>query len=126
MGTPTSQDETQTTNPGKRLGIGCLGLLVVLILIGAAMLASTLGTTGDSPEARKAGATRACQDWVRDQLRAPSTATFPTPTATGTGPWVITGQVDAQNTLGGIVRETWTCDVRLVGDTFRGSARITQ
>ena len=99
---------------------------VVLILIGAAMFASTLGSTGDDPETQKAGATRACQDWVRDKLKSPSTATFPgSPTVTGSGPWVITGQVDAQNALGGTLREDWTCNVRLDGDTFRGSATIT-
>lgn len=78
----------------------------------------------DDPTLQRHGAQSACEDWVRDQLKAPSTADFTGVTTVGSGPWVVTGSVDAQNSFGAKIRNTWTCNVRLDDEMFRGKATI--
>lgn len=92
--------------------------------LAAALTLAGCGVGDDDPELQKIGAENACQDWVREQLRAPSTATFSDVSASGVGPWQVTGEVEAQNGFGGTERLTWSCDVRLDGDTFRGRAAV--
>ncbi len=80
---------------------------------------------GDSdPAAQRQGAMIACEDMLRDQLKAPDSADFTGTTATGSGPWTVTGQVDAQNSFGASLRSAWSCEVRLDGDMFRGRASL--
>ena len=67
-----------------------------------------------------------CHEWARDHLRSPSTAEFKSEEVRRTDPnhWTVTGAIDAENAFGGTVRATYTCDIRLDGDTWRGSARV--
>jgi len=64
----------------------------------------------------------ACQNWVEQQLRAPSTADFSghgdsqiVETANG---YDIKGYVDAENGFGAKIRTDWSCSVALVGDNW--------
>jgi hypothetical protein len=64
----------------------------------------------------------ACENWVGEQLRAPSTADFSghndsqiVETANG---YDIKGYVDAQNGFGAQIRTDWSCSVALVGDNW--------
>ena len=68
-----------------------------------------------------------CQEWVKDKLKAPSTAKFSETSSTG-GPqsWSMTGAVDSENSFGAMVRAAWTCNIRLDGDTWRGSATVIE
>ena len=59
-----------------------------------------------------------CQDPVRGQLRAPSTAEFPYTTAPGVsvahlgdGVYKVNAFVDAQNGFGAMLRTSWTCEI---------------
>ena len=62
----------------------------------------------------------ACKDFVRDRLKAPSTADFTSVSHTGSAPtWTVTGTVDADNSFGAKLRMTFTCVVRDDGDTWR-------
>ncbi|GAA1913099.1 hypothetical protein J2S63_003223 [Marmoricola bigeumensis] len=80
------------------------------------------GGSGDSY-----GAESACKDWVEDQLKSPSTADFGDVEVSGSGPWTVTGYVDAENGFGANIRADWTCDVRLDSDDYyRGSATLLE
>jgi hypothetical protein len=64
----------------------------------------------------------ACENWVGEQLRAPSTADFSGHngskiTETDNG-YDISGYVDAQNGFGAQIRTDWSCSVALVGDNW--------
>ena len=68
---------------------------------------------------------RYCQDAVRNQLKAPSTARFPGYDAVdglmvrgqdGTVAYQITSYVDAQNSFGAMIRTKFDCVVRKLPD----------
>lgn len=112
---------------GTGCGIGCVGMVVVMVLF----FVWALSGGGDSDPAREReleefGAIDTCEGWVRDQLKAPSTAEFNDSQAIGAGPWTVTGTVDAENSFGAMIRHSWTCEIRLDGDMFRGSATVTE
>ena len=91
-------------------------------------LAVFLGCGSDAGD-DKYGAQGACEDWVKDQLKAPSTADFGGEDISGPeeGPWTITGYVDAENGFGANIRADWTCDVRLdTDDYYRGTATLLE
>ncbi len=109
------------TGAGKAV-VGIVVGVPLLLMAGCGVILMT-GGSGDgtaSIEARNQ-----CQEWVSDQLRAPSTARYSAVSATG-GPseWTVTGAVEAENGFGGMVRETWSCTIRLDGNTWRGSAAL--
>ena len=61
------------------------------------------------------------QDFVSNQLKAPSTAKFPTysknyVTDLGEGKYTITAYVDAQNSFGAMMRNNFICTVHYVGN----------
>lgn len=97
---------------------------VVLVLGMVAAVASV----GDSTASDGYGARHACEGWVRDQLKAPSTADFQdgTITSKGEGAWTVTGQVDAENGFGAKIRAPWVCEVTLDGDVYRGRATLIE
>ena len=103
---------------------GCLP--IIGLVVGVGFLASMCGgSDGGSSDADGYGAESVCEDWVRDQLKAPSTADFDNEEISGSGPWTITGTVDAQNGFGAQMRADWSCDIRLDSDDFyRGGATL--
>lgn len=128
---PWEQQPASTTGPGdpqpppakrgKGCVLGCLGMVALVIVL--AVSCSVMGGSNGDSSPSSYEAERQCQVWVRDQLRAPSTADFSQTTSTG-GPssWSVSGVVDAENGFGAMLRTSWTCDIRLDGDTWRGSA----
>lgn len=64
----------------------------------------------------------ACQDWVRDRLKAPRTAKF-VRGSTQTGrliggdstQWLSRGSVDAENAFGAMLRNRYECQARVRG-----------
>ena len=91
------------------------------------VIAALLAGCSSGPKDRTVDARSTCQEWVKQQLKAPGSADFGGQSATGSGqgPWTITGWVDAQNSFGAKLRTNWTCSVRLEGDTLKGSAKLT-
>lgn len=104
-------------------------LAVAACVVGGLMIIGTVsggddgGSGGDSY-----GAEDSCKEWVKDKLKAPSTADFSDVKVDGpdSGPWVVTGQVDAENGFGAMLRTGWLCDVRLEGDYYKGSAALLE
>lgn len=77
------------------------------------------GTDGAASPADIGRATsiRVCQDAVRERLKAPSTAEFSGESyqAPQSHKRVVTGDVDAQNSYGAMLRSSWSCTLRRDG-----------
>lgn len=99
---------------------GLAALLVFAVVVGA------LTSDREDAEAHPADEARfACEAWVRDELKAPSTAKFTDGTSTGTdGDWELTGEVEAENSFGAPLRTSWTCAARIDGDDWVGSVAL--
>lgn len=103
---------------GKPALIGCL---IVIALIGGGCAA--LVAFGDSSDSAVDAQTM-CEEFVKDRLKSPGTAEFSGETAepdpADERTYTVTGAVDSQNTFGGVVRNNFTCTVRLRddGDTW--------
>lgn len=105
---------------------GCLWIVAALILLPAACIATTSGG-GSKWEPTAFEARSICEDWVKDRLKAPSSAKFTDGAESGGGgKYTISGSVDAQNSFGAMIRSTWTCDIRYDTSTekWRGSATV--
>lgn len=119
-------DTTQKRFPRRtedKVGFGLLGLMLAF-----GLLVTSGGASADDnadPVVQRQGAQTACENMLRDTLKAPDSADFTGTTATGSGPWTVTGQVDAQNSFGATLRDSWSCEVRLDGDVFRGRASLS-
>jgi hypothetical protein len=97
-------------------------VVMVLLVIGG--LSSMCGGAGSSSAGDEYGAADACRTWVKDQLKAPSTANFEDESVSGTGPWTIIGTVDAENSFGANLRQRWTCSVRTERDKYKGTVTL--
>ena len=115
-------DEAKTKRP-----IGCIVTVVaVLALFGGcgALLAS--GSGGGSSTTSDSEARRQCEEWVKERLKSPGTADFSGQSINGADPsWSIAGDVDSENTFGGVVRSAWTCDIRINGDQWTGNVKVS-
>ena len=100
------------------------------ILLAAVIALPSCG--GDEPESRTQPDSvtmyARCQPLIRQRLRAPSTARFPSITEVQAGTfgapedslYRIIGFLDAQNAFGGTIRSNFQCDMRWLGeDNFR-------
>lgn len=99
---------------------------VAVLVVGGLMLIGTCAGNDTTSSGDGSGAEDACKSWVTDELKAPSTADFSGVSTSGDGPWVITGNVDAQNGFGAQIRSGWICDVKLIGSTYRGNASLLE
>lgn len=64
-------------------------------------------------------ATQACRYFVKERLKAPSTAEFSGESQSGSAPrWTVSGSVDAENSFGAKIRMSYTCTVSLDGSDF--------
>lgn len=119
----TSSGATPTGNTSK--GGGCLGIIVAVLVIGG--LASMCGVGSDDGAGDEYGAKDACQQWVKDQLKSPSSADFSNVHVSGSGPWTVEGDVDSENSFGAKLRAHWTCDVHVDSDDYyRGNATVLE
>lgn len=103
---------------GEKSTLGCLALvlapfafIIVMIIIGAVV------GSGANNEPNGFEAIRYCEDAVRDDLVAPTTAEFDSQ-ASETNPFRVWGTVDAQNSFGAMVRNDFSCTVNITDDSF--------
>ena len=99
--------------------------LVVAGIVGALWFVSaSLGTRGGaiSSQPNAIGAWVDCKSFVTKSLKSPSTAVFPVSNEPGVsihtltnGHWVVVGYVDAQNSFGAPLRQTFGCELRYSG-----------
>jgi hypothetical protein len=98
--------------------LGCLGfvgiavgVIVVLVVIGS-VIGSLNANNGPSEPSLQAAAQVGCENLARQNLKAPSTASFSNESTTGaSGHYTISGDVDAQNSFGAMLRNHFVCDV---------------
>ncbi|MFQ1002627.1 hypothetical protein [Modestobacter sp. SSW1-42] len=103
----------------KRAGLIIIGVFV--LLVGGCSVAVFDGDDDGSGGGRDdimAGIM--CEDFVKDRLKSPSSADFPSSSSyvvTGAGnQYTVQGYVDAENSFGASLRTDWTCSVRDNGD----------
>lgn len=105
----------KTPKSHHAIGIGCMSVLVFCAL---ALALGWLGgddEPGGSPEVRAARAESACRDYVSDRLKAPASAEFSGSTLRTVSDleFVVSGEVDSQNSFRAMLRSRYTCSVRL-------------
>lgn len=107
------QREEQQYKRMRRLRpVGVLVVSAILVFIVWAM---------NRPEtANKYDAQTACENAIESVLKAPSTAQFSNPRFTESEPnYVVQLDVDAQNSFGATIRETYTCQLAWTGSRYR-------
>jgi hypothetical protein len=113
--TPTEQPDVPPPPPKKQAGIGAV-IAAVLVVAGCVAAGLINHGGGDNSDEAKAQ----CESWVSQRLVSPGSAHFSGETAAAVDKeWTVTGNVDSQNLLGGLVRNEWTCVVVDNGDTWR-------
>ncbi|QPZ39683.1 hypothetical protein [Paramicrobacterium chengjingii] len=107
---------------GLGKGVWAAGILgIVVIGGGVALSVATANNNADKDRyGNTAEAINYCEDKVRGELKAPSTAEFDS-SATGSGTYTVTGTVDSQNSFGAMMRSDFQCTVIIDGETQRTS-----
>lgn len=100
------------------------GILLIVGIAGVWWWGDSLSNDRPTVIDREPELRSVCERWVRDGLKAPSTAKFSEQWVAGAGPWTVYGKVDAENSFGAMLRQSWTCEVVLDGATWRGSATL--
>lgn len=115
------EDETKPSGKNWKQGVVFV-IVFTLLIVGCNTLFG--GKTND--DNRDKTATEACQKSVRKQLAAPDTADFSDVTVRKDGDdLLVAGAVTAQTAAGGQDEQRWTCTATGDGDTWRGTAEIT-
>jgi len=105
-----------------RFAKGCVVALVIAVGLFILAIASSKSPTSNRSDAKpdrisqRIAAVFACQDRVREALKAPSTASFPSESEAnvrdkGSGIAIVISHVDAQNAFGARLRTRWLCEV---------------
>ena len=101
------------TSTVVRVAVVLVGLLVAGLIYGAGRSAYEAVTVkGDVRES--------CEEYVSSSLRSPGSAEFLEPEieARGEFGYDVTGEVDAENGFGALLRLDYTCQVNKVGDSW--------
>lgn len=116
--------KTQPPMTGKQKWGAFFVVAGLLWIVGKACGATDYSSPGNT-SAGGYNAESVCEGSVKQQLKAPSTASFSGEEATG-GPtdYTVTGNVDAENSFGAKLRSTWTCSASHDGDNWTGSATL--
>lgn len=100
-------------------GIGACILIVVVILGTIWSLSNSSGVTGGYRTPTASDAEAMCMQFVRNNLKAPSTAKFDygQSGAKGSGNyWTALVVVDAQNSFGAMIRSRFACTLEYTGN----------
>lgn len=91
----------------------------VVLVIGGASVAYLSNDDGQST------AEVACEDLVKKQLKAPSSAEFDQAKAARSAKtWTVEGTVESKNGLGHNVAADYVCSVKVDGDRWTGRASV--
>lgn len=85
---------------------------IVIFGVLVAICSGMINSAANKPEDPSIGATVACEQFVKDRLKAPSTADFSDENAQASGSrYIVSGKVDAENSFGAKLRNTFLCTV---------------
>jgi hypothetical protein len=121
-GEPLIEPEKPKTSKSSMIaGIVILLGIAALLVSCVGYVVSNSGGGGDSADDRNDGMAKVmCENFVEEQLKAPSSADFSgvfDTTVTGSGnDYTVVGYVDAQNSFGAVLRSNYTCEIRDSGD----------
>lgn len=101
----SGKGEAAGASLGRWMAIGCgIPIAIVAVLV----LATALWPKDSGP--RPGDAIGACEDAISELLKAPDTARFSS-SVSGNNPFIVVGEVDAQNSFGAEVRSQYQCTV---------------
>lgn len=91
-----------------------IALAVLIVVVGAVRL------IGMVLEDREGDARKACEGYVRDSLKSPSSAEFSEAEAEERGEYgfTVSGAVDSENGFGAMIRNQYECKVNSIGDDW--------
>ncbi|ADD41568.1 hypothetical protein [Stackebrandtia nassauensis] len=118
----TEQPELRKSRFGYRARFVAIVVLLSITLLGGVALALVLAEDKPKPRSVEDQAIDMCQDAVLQSLKAPSTADFVgEPIAFSDGGevapvYTVTGEVDAENSFGAMLRNLYTCDIQTSND----------
>ena len=98
-----------------KLVLAIIGIVVLLIIFSPAKAPSSTASAPREPG--NIDAQVMCQQFIEKQLKAPSTAKFPSSRewkidhVAGTADYHASSYVDAQNSFGAMIRSNITCDM---------------
>ena len=118
-----TSEEASAQTPESGYGFyGCLGSIILLFAVLMFMGDCGCGSTKDGPEHDETMAWVMTQQFIKDQLKAPSTAKFPwtanAVTYLGDGRYRVTAYVDSQDSFGAMIRMNFTATVKYRGDDY--------
>ncbi|TSD68135.1 hypothetical protein [Aeromicrobium piscarium] len=123
---PTAEEKKRDFN---RFALKIVAIAVVaLALVWWAFYEPNESASDDGRVGGPGGARLACENLVKDQLKAPGTADFSNVSAVNNGgaSWTVTGEVDAENAFGASLRSSFRCSLRASGpESFSGTAVLT-
>lgn len=109
----------QPAPPARKRGAGWVVAGVVVIALCAIGFLARPDTGGDAEYSAKI----ACRDFVKQRLKAPATADFTDEVVNVDGQtYSVTGNVDAENSFGAKLRQTYTCVLEDAGSEWRLTA----
>jgi hypothetical protein len=118
-----------TPNPrARRPRTGLAVVVTVLVMLGlvAAAGGGWWWLHRDTGPTARQQAIAACEDAVRGVLKAPATAQFSGEQAvpSGTDAYDVSGNVDAENSFGALLRQRWTCNALRFAAGWEGTAKL--
>jgi hypothetical protein len=95
-------------------------LMAAIVVVGGIYILSTSSNSSSAkPNDESSMAFIQCKDFVKDNLKAPSTADLPfldyQATKVGDNHYIIKSHVDAQNGFGATIRNSFLCDLEWNG-----------
>lgn len=110
--------------PKKKRGVLLALVLVAIVVLASSVVGVLLAAGDDKPagpvdplradESRQAE--KACQGFIEKELKAPSTAKYPTPETIKDGPkYTVSGDVDSENSFSAMIRNPYRCIVTSEG-----------
>lgn len=112
--------EKAPESTGKRWAKS-LGVVAAIAIPLIGIYAMTANPRDEAPADPATAAILECEQAVKQQLKAPDTATFSS-RATESDKWTVSGTVSAENSFGATVRSDYRCTVAITGDT--ATARV--
>lgn len=99
--------------------ITVVAIFAATMTIGCTSQSSSGGGGGGGGGGDSFAAEYTCNDFVKDRLKSPSTAHFPSDTSSHVGnTWTVHGSVDSENGFGASLRSTFTCTMTVSGDNW--------
>lgn len=106
--------------------IGCFGIICIIVLIGLVVIAVEKDDRKESDADSKSVAWKMAQKFVKERLKAPSTASFGSVLGDyqdpndvvedlGNGKFRVSAWVDSENTFSAMIRSHFICELEWIG-----------